>query len=209
MVAEPIGPLLNEMLHALGQPLTALQTCRLLARIPQVRADENVLEEMANQIDTVTEIYQALRMVLETETGSRKDGEDRLDEIVPQMESRWTRLTSRRGIRMTLVCGQMELRCERERLELALDRIFEAVLSSVPDGATLRVEVAAMGARAQIVLLGGDQTEPGWRRTWSLRAAESLLGQIGGRVVYTFHPFCAEVQLCLGACHRSSLPAFD
>ena len=63
LLSGSAGLLLHDLLHAMGQPLTTLQLCRM----PAARGgsgEQPFLEVIAGQIETLTEVYRALRALV-------------------------------------------------------------------------------------------------------------------------------------------------
>ena len=196
--AHHTAPLVREMLHAMGQPLTTLQSCRLFAHRPEKLAAGNasLLQEMADQVDQVTELYRALRLLLdpdETLAAHPNERRPNLRETLGKRTPAWRRQASHQQVTLAIETDQDDQTAPRAPAEQALDTIFATVLTSVPPNGCLHIIHRA----AHVRLAGGDQVPPGWAPAWTLRAAGTLLASCGARVRYTTQPlFCAD--LCFG-----------
>ena len=201
VLQEKVADLVQEMLHAMGQPLTTLQCCRLLAA--RCGTDTGMVADLADQVDGLTDIYQALRMLLETQTSGDADT---LRQLVEQMEVRWRRSALRRRAQLEIQFLGGEHRSAGTSVETALEHLFEAALRSVPVGGRITVTVNAEGELVRVAFLGGNLLGPGWRPTWKLRAAEALLGVRQGGVVYSVQPFGARVEFACNVCAPGVVP---
>lgn len=184
----PALELLHELVHAMGQPLTGLQLCRVL--VLKSGADAEVLGDLAGQVESATEVYRALRMLVEGSEGEAEVTE--VGAMVQRFEGEWKRRAARRGAMLRVELGESSGRVMGGvGVEQGLDQVFEAVLREVLAG-TER-EVTMRGSGAEIVFCGGDS---GVRiqETWTLRVARCLIERAGGGVVYSGRSMCARVQ---------------
>lgn len=179
--------LLHELLHAMGQPLTSLQLCR----VPGVRDagdgdGREVLEEFAGQVESLTEMYGALRLLLEGCEGEVEAIE--AGSVVRRLERQWRRKAARRGVglRVEATAGPGRV-LGGSGVEQGLDRIFDAVLSGAAR------EVTVWEGEAEVIF-GGWQAGATAVETWMLRVARVLIERAGGSVVYTGQPMCAKVR---------------
>lgn len=185
------APLLDELLHAMGQPLTSLQLCR----VPAMRdgGDEGgreMLEEFAGQVESLTEMYRALRLLLEGGQGEVEPMEAGL--MVRRLERDWQRRAARRrvGLRVEIDAAAGRV-LGGAGVEQGLDQIFDAVLSGAAAG-SIR-EVTVRGGEAEVTF-GGWQSGAAAAETWMLRVARVLIERAGGDVIYTGQPMCARVR---------------
>ncbi len=184
----PALGLLHELVHAMGQPLTGLQLCRVLAL--KGGADREALGEMAGQVDSATEVYRALRLLLEAGEGEAEVME--VGAMVQRMEAGWGRRIARQGGALRVEVGESSGRVVGGiGVEESFHSVFEAVSSAVLAG-TER-EITVRGSGAEIVVFGGESGVPR-EETWTLRVARLLLEKAGGGVVYSWHPICARVR---------------
>lgn len=184
----PALELLDELVHAMGQPLTGLQMCRVLAM--KGAADAEVLGDLAGQVESATEVYRALRMLLEASEGEAETME--VGAMVRRMEADWGRRVDRRGAMLRVEVGESSGRVMGGvGLEQGLDQVFEAVLREVLAGTEREVTVRASGAE---VVFGGGESGAQIRETWTLRVARLLIENAGGCVVYSGHPVCVRVR---------------
>ena len=167
--------MLNEMLHALGQPITALGMCRLLARLPE-SPDAQSLEDLADQVDRARDLYEALRLLLEGGGEWASAG---------GAVGRWQERVSPRRLRV--YPGEYERGTD--------SRILEGVL-----GAAQRSCAPEEGGTVRVVE-GWLEVEGGGALTsgvpWMLRVAEAVAAVEGAEVgmVYRLQPFHARVRL--------------
>ena len=187
----PARRVMHELVHAMGQPLTILQMGRVLASKGGGGGDAGqVLEELAGQVDSLTEMYRALRMLIEASEGEAESMEVAL--MLRRMEVMWGRRASRRGgvLRVdldTMASGVFA----GVGVEQALDRIFDAMLAGDADGTRREVRVSGEGLEVVFCAEGRDVV---FEETWTLRVARALIEGSGGGVAYSGHPVCARVR---------------
>ncbi len=199
----PARQVLHELVHAMGQPLTILQMGRVLASKGGADADYGqVLGEVAGQVDSLTEMYRALRMLIEASEAEAEEME--VAGMLRRMEVMWGRRAARQGgvLRMdvdTMASGVFA----GVGVEQALDRIFEGVLHGdvaparaaalAGDADGPRTEVRVLGDGLEVVFCA-DGRDVVFAETWTLRVARALIEGGGGGVAYSGHPVCARVQ---------------
>ena len=149
-----------------------------------------VLEELAGQVDSLTEMYRALRMLIEASEGEAEEMEVAL--MLRRMEVMWGRRAARRGGVLRMDVDMMASGVSAGvGVEQALDRIFEGVLHGDADGMGREVRVRGEGVE---VVFCADGRDVAFEETWTLRVARALIEGSGGGVVYSGHPVCAKVQ---------------
>lgn len=185
----PALELLDDLVHAMGQPLTALQMCRVLAL--KGAAEAEAMEDLAAQVESATEVYRALRMLIEASTRAAEVTD--LGVMLRRMEADWRRRVDRRGGLLRLeVARAAERVLGGAGTEQALDRIFDAVLSGVMFGTEM--EMLVRTEDADLVLSGSGPNGGIEEQAWTLRVARILIESSGGGVVYSGHPVCARVR---------------
>lgn len=180
--------LLHELLHAMGQPLTSLQLYRLL----EVEdADKRETRgEIAGQIELLTEMYQALRFLLEA--GEEETEVTELAPMVHRLERGWCRFAARRGITLRLEFdGTAGRILGGAGVAQALDHIVEKALESA------RQAVSVWIGTAEIVI-DGASPRASEAQTWMLRAARVLIERAGGAVIYGGQPTSVHVRFAHG-----------
>ncbi len=168
--------MLGELVHALGQPLTVLGGCRLLARMPQMQEPQS-LEDLADQVDRAREIYEAIRLLLEGVGAERIP----IDAFV----SDWTRRNP--GNKLQSDSGHGD--------GAADSRILEGVVRTTVQSSWPATPILLQEKDGWLEIHGGDRLplEVPWMLRVALAAAESEEGE--GGMVYKLQPFHARVRL--------------
>ncbi len=212
-LSAPVADLMDELLHAMGQPLTTLQGYRLLPVLPaSERAD--LIADMAEQVERVTDFYRDLRSLFAAER-SRADTSTGPGCTLRTLEPEWQRLAARHDVTLItnfLPESPIPRRLSR-RAQQAIDHIVQAALASTP--ATSQIRILATEACSQT---GNDEhgvtvrclidttsptvspispklSPPPPTICGALRMAQALLQAEGGRVVYNLQPFRATIEL--------------
>lgn len=91
--SAPIAELTHELLHAMGQPLTILQMCRLFVASPETISEQTMalLPELAEQVERVTELYRGVRSLFEAEAGGVPRKRLSLATLVHRLLPEWQR----------------------------------------------------------------------------------------------------------------------
>ena len=87
--------LLHELVHAMGQPLTALQLFRVMAVTGVM--DAEMVGDVAGQVESATEMYRALRMLIEA--ADQAPEVTNAGTIVERFAEEWGRRAARQGAR--------------------------------------------------------------------------------------------------------------
>lgn len=198
-LSEAGARLLGELLHAMGQPLTILQMCRLSAALPDLERDSasTLLPEMAEQVERVTDLYRGVRILFEAEAGAVQNEAVSLGTLLCRLEPEWQRRAGRRSVQFLLEPheGTAMPALNATRGEEALTCLFEAVLASVPDRATMRWSwFSDIGVNG--LLAGGGPVPPNASSgTLSLRIAEALFQVDGCRLGWEYSPLRVRLEL--------------
>lgn len=152
-------------------------------------AGREMLDEFAGQVESLTEMYRALRLLIEGCEGEVEAAE--VGSLVRRLEGGWRRLAARRGVELRVEVDAASGRMlGGAAVEQAVDRIFDAVLSGIAAGAAVTVR----GRNGELTVIGGGSDGSMFKETWVLRVARVLIESAGGSVVYSGQPMCARVR---------------
>ena len=190
---------MEELLHAMGRPLTILQTCRLAKLLPR-NDQSDVLAEMAGEVERLTELYRGIRDVLGAElasassTGEVPASKLPLQKVVACLAADWQQKSRKHGVGLELqVQGGPKL--QQTRATQALASLFAIALSSTEHGDRIRLWSCAEGRSEVLALEGGMKlTESSQPVTQGLRIAEALLKAEGAITTYGPPPFVARIE---------------
>ncbi len=198
-ISAPVAQLTSELLHAMGQPLTILQTCRLLTGAPQVDAERamDLLPEMAEQVERITELYRGVRSLFEVEADAMRCERQSLKALVDRLEPEWRRRASRRDVLLSLELGGDEGPwIHAGRGEEVLARVFDAVLASVSVRGRMQISWICEGGNRGLAVEGGSLGDlTAAAGGLNLRIAEALLRAEGGHLVCENEPMRVRLEL--------------
>ena len=210
MLAAPVAALVAELLHEMGQPLTTLGSCRLLPLLAPADRDE-LVSEMAGQVERVTEIYRGLRSLFDAGEVSGGEAEaavslrellqDAADERRPELD--------RRGVALILDAQGAEPGIEVGRCtQHAIRGVLAAAVAQAGAGGEVRAGVAALREDMHSEQTGGplltievplsglaEVQADSATAPVALRVAAAMAEADGGRVVYNVQPFRATMEL--------------
>ncbi len=139
ITTEPTpGSLIRDLLHAMGQPLTALQICVLLRDHGMSPLDscDDLLADMAKQVTSLTRLFSSLRSLLECGSPSAAITASDVRRSVDQRLARWQKEASTRNV--TLVLFGLAFTESGTKfwnvglMHACLQDVFEAALLSSP-----------------------------------------------------------------------------
>ncbi len=199
------GSLVRDLLHAMGQPLTALQMCVLLRDHgwPTGASDNDLLTDMADQVTSLTRLFASLRNLIEH--GSLPVAVTAFDlrHSVHHRLARWHKEATVRKI--TLVVRGLTFPDYQPikvwnggPLQVCLQDVFEAALLSCPTHGQVAVELLS-GMDSNGLLLrvrGGDLLpESSFSARYGLPVARALLNSAAQQCTYTTRPFEVTLKL--------------
>ena len=202
---QPLNPLVQNLLHAMGQPLTSLQMCVLLRDRPALdRLDfPTLLDDMADQVILLSRLFGTLQRVLDSEVPPARITAAELELLLPSILPQWRQAALQRDITL-LVTGvppsspTASRRAPRGSIDTCLQEIVAAALESTPDRGSITVTLApASGATpCQLRIAGGNLlSEASFPGRFALPAAKTLLDSTHQVLTYSFNPFKATFVL--------------
>ena len=201
---DTLSPLVQELLHAIGQPLTSLQMCVLLRDRPSLEhtGSQSLLHDMADQVTLLSRLFETLRQVLETQPALPSVTERDLEYLLLDILPEWTEAALQRDITVNIAGLQTPPprrrgRPHRGSIETCLQEIFAASLESTPDRGSLTVTLALQaGAPCQLQILGGNRlSATSFSGRFALRTAKTLLDSDQQEFTYSLNPFQANLVL--------------
>ena len=204
------APLLQELLHAMGQPLTALQMCVLLRDRPPVGGVVSVdlLGDMADQVLSLSRLFSVLRRVLDADRTSLRGTRLELERMTRDALPGWQVAARARNVRLTVTgfCpapSQDEVHGREPALRSCLHDLVEAALESAADGEAVVVDLCATSGVLR--LCGGPWlADTSFHAQFLLPLARALLDGGAQQFRYTLRPF--EATLILASNPDSSAP---
>ncbi len=199
---ETPNPLIQELLHAIAQPLTSLQVCVLLRDLPPLDRDRstNLVGDMADQVTLLSRLFETLRQVLNAETDPPRINEDALKLLLPSLLTHWRKSALERNVTLLLDGSPVEPCCSAGlrggALETILQEVFAAALESTPSQGSISVALFRQSddASCQLRLLGGSLLSPAsFPGRFSLPTAKTLLDSEQQHFTYTLNPFAATL----------------
>lgn len=198
---------LDECLHAMGQPLTVLQSCVLFQRRPPTDvAEANAfVGEMIEEVARVTALYGCLRDLVNLGLSTAPEPPASVQDLLTTFEPTWKMQAQQGDVDMEFSLAPLWLQVtgNGELLRLALTMLFEALLASAKRGE--RVLIDGAGSAGELVFERVPQPERGLssdklaKESWRVRVATALVQAEGGSVLYRNHPFRVAVHLASSA----------
>ena len=223
---ETPGALVQELLHAIGQPLTSLQMCVLLRDRPAWDHTEvaSVMHDMASQVTLLSRLFETLRRILDAEPAPRVTL-DTLERLLSGFLPRWQQTARQRNITITTsglqtgsVIGRGQI--PRDVLATCLEEILAAALESTSDNGSIAVTLISQSVAlpCQLRILGGTLlSEASFAARFALPAARARLNSAQQEFTYGRSPFEAHLILLPPASlaadtailHRAASPIDD
>ena len=174
----------------MGQPLTTLQAFRLLASTPSSdpAVDRRTHVDLAEQVDHLTDLYRALRLLLEVETDHSPSFETAPGQIINRLQPEWQHRALRRGVTLTLVWQNQPLVRLPISSERLFDLLFDATLSGILEAGHLQITVTHQPESLQLTVTGGSLPTSSPAPAWIVRVAIFLLEARGVRVALDAEP---------------------
>ena len=201
---ESLGPLVQDLLHAIGQPITSLQMCVLLRDQPALDHKEvaTFIEDTANQVTQLSRLFDTLRRLLDADPAPRMTAQE-VERLLATILPQWRQAAFQKDIKLT-VTGVQEIEqshahraCCRST-ETSLQDIFAAALESTSSlGSTTVTVVARSGTMSrQLQILGGNLLPPAsFAARFALPAAQALFKLNDQEFTYSLNPFKASLIL--------------
>ncbi len=201
---ETPGALVQDLLHAIGQPLTSLQMCVLLRDQPAWDLTEiaSVMHDMAGQVTLLSRLFETLRRILDVEPAPRVTLHT-LERLLPSFLPQWQQVARRRNITITTtglpkgsVIGRDQV--VRDALETCLEEVVAAALESTPDNGGIAVTLISQSVAlpSQLRILGGTLlSEASFAARFALPAAMARLNSADQEFTYRRSPFEAHLIL--------------
>lgn len=194
------SPLVEDLLHAIGQPLTSLQMCVLLRDRASfdTRDVATLMHEMADQVSVLSRLFEILRRVLDAEPAPRITL-NKLERLLPQ----WQQAALQRKITI-LTAGLQAVevappgRVHRDVTEICLQEIIAAALQSTPDQGSITIALIPQPSPlpCQLQITGGTLlAESSFPGHFALRAAKTLLDASNQEFTFRLNPFLANLVL--------------
>ena len=196
--------LVQELLHAIAQPLTSLQLCVLLRDRPSLdRIDPmTLIDDMAGQVTLLSRLFETLRRVLDAEADPPRITANELALLLPSILPHWQQTALRRDI--TIIASGVhtvepsrDARAHHASIKACLHEIIASALESTPDRGSITVlPTMHPGGLCRLRIIGGTLlSKASFPGRFALPAAKALLDSDTQEFTYRLNPFEANLVL--------------
>ena len=201
---KSLSPLVQELLHAIGQPLTSLQLCVLLRDRPSLDRVGSItlMRDMADQVTLLSRLFATLRQLLDAEADPLRITQDDLNLLLPKILPQWRQSALQRDITvmptgLRAVDPPRPFPAHRGSIEACLQEIYAAALESTPDRGSIAVILTTHpGGVCRLRIAGGTLLPPAsFLGRFALPAAKTLLDSDTQEFTYRLNPFEANLVL--------------